>query len=310
MKILITGGLGRIGSRLCDSLSQLHDIIILDNFSNTSNIVDCADIIKGDIRDHKIVDNTIKKVDVIIHMAAQVSVDKSIDNPIYDADNNINGTLNLLEAARKSDIKKFVYISSAAVYGKPIYLPVDEKHPTNPMSPYGLSKLTGERYSMMYHDLYNLPVTSLRFFNVFGLTNSTDDSYSGVIKKFIDRVKNGKNPIIYGDGNQTRDFIYIDDIVNVISRAIENKDSIGQVFNIGTGQPTKISNLAETIIKIFDKGLESEFLPPKIGDIRESYANITKMKSILGYETKYSLEQGLERLISRNDKEKDNIIKN
>lgn len=301
MKILITGGLGKIGSRLCESLSQTCDIVILDNFSNNSKIVNCARIIRGDIRDHKIVDNLVSKVDIVIHMAAQISVDKSIDNPIYDADNNINGTLNVLEASKRYNIKRFIYMSSAAVYGKPIYLPIDEKHPTNPMSSYGLSKLTGERYSMLYHDLYGLPVTCLRLFNIFGFQNS-DDSYSGVITKFIDRVKNNKNPIIFGDGNQTRDFIYVNDVINVISETIENKDAIGEIINVGTGEPTKIVNLSDTIIKIFDKKLITEFVPPKIGDIRDSYADITKMKNILGYEPKYSLEQGLVRLI-KNDVE-------
>lgn len=300
MKILITGGLGKIGSRVCESLSQTYDIVILDNFSNNSKIVNCADIIKGDIRDHKIVDKIVSEVDIVVHMAAQISVDKSIDDPIYDEDNNINGTLNVLEASRKSDIKRFIYISSAAVYGKPINLPIDEKHPTNPMSPYGLSKLTGERYSMLYHDLYKLPVTCLRLFNIFGFQNS-NDSYSGVITKFIDRVKYNKNPIIFGDGNQIRDFIYVNDVINIISETIENTDAIGEVINIGTGNPTKIVNLSETIIKIFDKKLISEFVSPKIGDIRESYADITKMKNILGYIPKYSLEQGLSCLI-KNDR--------
>lgn len=296
MKILITGGLGKIGSCLCESMSQTYDIVVLDNFSNNSSIVPYVDIIKGDVRDRKMVDSIINEVDIVIHMAAQISVDKSIDNPIYDADNNINGTLNILEASRKSDIKRFIYISSAAVYGKPIYLPIDEKHPTNPMSPYGLSKLTGERYSMLYHDLYKLPVTCLRLFNIFGFKNS-EDSYSGVITKFIDRVKNNKNPIIFGDGNQIRDFIYVNDVINIISETIENKDTIGEILNVGTGNPTKIINLSEAIIEIFDKKLMPEFISHKIGDIRESYADITKMKSILKYEPKYSLEQGLIHLI-------------
>lgn len=296
MKILITGGLGKIGSSLCGSLYQSHDIVVLDNFSNNSKIVHCANIIRGDIRDSKIVDKLISDVDTIIHMAAQTSVDKSIDYPIYDADNNINGTLNLLEASRRSDIKRFICISSAAVYGKPIYLPVDESHHTNPMSPYGLSKLTGERYSMLYHDLYKLPVTSLRLFNIFGFKNS-DDSYSGIITKFIDRVENNKNSIIFGDGSQIRDFIYVNDVINVISEIIENKDVIGEILNVGTEEPTKIANLSEAIIRIFDKKLVSEFVPPKIGDIKESYADITKMINMLGYKPRYSLEQGLTNLL-------------
>lgn len=297
MKILITGGLGKIGSCLCSKLSQTHDIIIMDNFSNNSGITNCADVIEGDVRDRKIIYTIINEVDIVVHMAAQISVNKSIDSPLYDADNNINGTLNILEASRKADIKRFIYISSAAVYGKPIYLPIDEKHPTNPMSPYGLSKLTGERYSMLYHDLYNLPVTCLRLFNIFGFQNS-NDSYSGVITKFINRVKNNENPIIFGDGNQIRDFIYVDDVINIISETIENKNTIGEILNVGTGNPTKIVDLSNVIIKIFNKRLIPEFSPPRVGDIKESYADITKMKNILKYGSKCSLEQGLTSLIN------------
>lgn len=296
MKILITGGLGKIGSYLSKILSKGNDITILDNFSNVykNNNTNLNLIIKGDIQDNKII-NIINKNNIIIHTAAQTSVNKSIEDPIFDSDNNINGTLNLLEASRKSDIKRFIYISSAAVYGIPIYLPIDEKHPTNPISPYGLSKLTGERYAMLYHDLYGFPVTCVRLFNVFGPFLDSNDSYSGVITKFLDRVKNNQNPIIFGDGNQTRDFIYINDIINTISKIIENDKTIGEIYNIGTGNPTKIVDLAETIIDIFDKKLEPEFLPPKIGDIQESYANIDKIRKII--EPDYSLEKGLDEMI-------------
>lgn len=294
MRILITGGLGRIGSYLSDILSQRNKITILDNFSNINKDEVHQSVIKGDIRDNKIVDITDKN-DIIIHTAAQTSVNKSIEDPIFDLDNNINGTLNLLEASRKSDIKRFIYISSAAVYGIPVYLPIDEKHPTNPISPYGLSKLTGEKYAMLYHDLYGLPVTCVRPFNVFGQFLNSNDSYSGVITKFIDRVKNNKNPIIFGDGNHTRDFIYINDIVNTISKIIENDKTIGEVYNIGTGNPIKIIDLAKIIINIFDKNLEPELFPSKIGDIQESYANIDKIRKII--EPDYSLEKGLDEMI-------------
>jgi UDP-glucose 4-epimerase len=160
MKILITGGLGQAGSYLAEQLSENNEITILDNFSNSlSNIKFPSNIkiIKGDIRNLKIVNELASKANTIIHTAAQTSVNKSIEDPVYDADNNINGTLNLLEAARKSDIERFIYISSAAVYGDPITLPVNEEHPTNPLSPYGLSKLTGEKYTRLYYNLYGLP---------------------------------------------------------------------------------------------------------------------------------------------------------
>lgn len=243
MKILLTGGLGQVGSYAGERLSENNEITIIDNFSNSLNNIKFSSnikIIKGDIRNQKIVNDLVGKADTIIHTAAQTSVNKSVEDPIYDADNNVNGTLNLLEAARKSDIERFVYISSAAVYGDPITLPINEEHPTNPLSPYGLSKLTGERYAMLYHSLYGLPVVCLRPFNIFSPRQNPGSPYSGVITKFIERIKYNKNPVIFGDGNQTRDFVYIEDVVDVIFNTLENKKAVGNVFNIGTGKPTKV----------------------------------------------------------------------
>lgn len=318
MKILITGGLGRIGSYLTEALSKKNEITVLDNFSNAnkdqiqypifSNKADHIlstiqntnsdeiTIINGDIRDNNII-NIINKNEIIIHTAAQTNVNRSLENPIFDSDNNIGGTLNILDISRKSNVKRFIYISSAAVYGIPIYLPIDEKHPTEPISPYGLSKLTGERYSMLFYNLYGVPVTCIRLFNVFGLFSNSNDSYSGVITKFIDRVRNNKSPIIFGDGNQTRDFIYINDIVNTISKIIENNETIGEVYNIGTGNPTRIIDLAKIIIDKFDKKVEPELSPAKIGDIKDSYANINKIKKIVS--PNYSFGEGLEDMIAK-----------
>jgi len=301
MKILVTGGLGQVGSYLGERLSENNEITILDNFSNSlSNIKFPSNIkiIKGDIRDPKIVNELASKANTIIHTAAQISVKKSIEDPVYDADNNIKGTLNLLEAARRSDIRRFIYISSAAVYGMPVSLPINEEHPTNPLSPYGLSKLTGERYAMLYHSLYGLPVVCLRLFNIFSPRQKSDSPYSGVITTFIDKVRNNQNPIIFGDGNQTRDFVYIEDVVKAVFNAMENKKAIGEIFNIGTGNSTKIKELAETIIEVCGKKLVPEFAPGMKGDIKESYADITKAKKILGFIPRNSLEQGLELCLS------------
>lgn len=299
MNILLTGGLGYIGSYLYNKLLE-NNIIVLDNFSNNlikedNNIL----IIEGDIRDKKVIDHIVSESDIIIHLAAQINVAKSIEYPIYDADNNINGTLNILEAARKYKIEHFIYISSAAVYGIPKYLPIDESHPTNPISPYGLSKLTGERYSILYHDLYELLVTCLRFFNVFG-PGQMKNSYSGVITKFIENINNDNSPIIFGDGNQIRDFVYIGDVIEAILFVMGNNNAIGHIFNIGTGNMVMIKDLANIIIKISNKDLCPKFENPIKGDINESYANITKARNILGFEPKYSLEKGLEETIKHN----------
>jgi len=229
MKILITGGLGQAGSYLAERLSENNEITILDNFSNSLNNIKFPaniKIIKGDIRNPAIVNELASKANTIIHTAAQISVKKSMEDPVFDAENNINGTLNLLEAARRSDIKRFIYISSAAVYGMPVSLPINEEHPTKPLSPYGLSKLTGERYAMLYHSLYGLPVVCLRPFNIFSPRQRSDSPYSGVITKFIEKVRNDHSPVIFGDGNQTRDFVFIEDVVEAVFNAMENRNAI------------------------------------------------------------------------------------
>jgi len=288
--------LGQVGSYLAERFSESDEVTILDNFSNIlkdPKSLPNVNIIKGDIRDQREVNELAGKADTIIHTAAQISVKKSMEDPVFDAENNINGTLNLLEAARRSDIGRFIYISSAAVYGKPVSLPINEEHPTKPLSPYGLSKLTGERYAMLYHSLYGLPVVCLRPFNIFSPRQRSDSPYSGVITKFIEKVRNNQSPVIFGDGEQTRDFVFIEDVVEVIFNTMENKKAIGEIFNIGTGKPTRIKELAEIIIEISDRKLEPEFTSAQIGDIRESYADITKVKEILGYMPRCTLESAL-----------------
>ncbi|RLG27636.1 epimerase, partial [Methanosarcinales archaeon] len=207
MKILVTGGLGHLGTCLAERLSRGYEVTVLDNCSNhleNYELSDAIRVLKGDIRDYDTVKKALKNTDFIIHAAAQIDVERSIRDPIFDADNNINGALNLLEAARKhNNIKKFIYFSSAAIYGMPTYIPIDEKHPTDPISPYGLSKLTGERYSLLYHKLYNLPVVCIRPFNIYSERQNPDNPYSGVISKFIKQIQLDQPLTIFGDGEQT-----------------------------------------------------------------------------------------------------------
>ncbi|GFO95928.1 nucleoside-diphosphate-sugar epimerase [groundwater metagenome] len=297
MKILITGGLGQVGSYLCERLSEHNEVTIIDNFSNSLNNIKLPSkikIIRGDIRNQKTVNELASKANTIIHTAAQTTVNKSIEDPVYDADNNINGTLNLLEAARRSDIERFIYISSAAVYGDPITLPINEEHPANPLSPYGLSKLTGEKYTRLYYRLYELPTVCLRPFNIFSPRQNPNNPYSGVITEFIERIRNDQNPVIFGDGNQTRedgnqtrDFVYIEDVVEAVSDIMEKRSAIGEVFNIGTGRPTRIRDMAETIIRISNKELEPKFEQALIGDIRESYAEISRQSQTVNAKDLY-----------------------
>ncbi|MBC7086109.1 MAG: GDP-mannose 4,6-dehydratase [Methanomethylovorans sp.] len=293
-KILITGGLGQVGSYLVDALHDKAKITVLDNFSSTTreSVPEGVNIIKGDIRDRTAA-AFVKKNNIIIHTAAQISVTASMEDPLFDAQNNVFGTLNMLEAARKASISKFVYISSAAVYGNPLYIPITEDHPQDPLSPYGVSKLSGEKYCMMYHRAFGLPTCCIRPFNIYSPRQNPENPYSGVISRFIDKAKAKQSPVVFGDGNQTRDFISVHDIVNMIILLLENEDANGHVFNAGTGKSITINELANMILNIFDADVPINYMPERPGDIKNSCSDITKAKKILGFEPKVSLREGL-----------------
>ena len=297
-KVLITGSLGQIGSYLCEDLMQNNiEIIGLDNESNicpnlpkeVKNIT-----IKGDIRDISIVKDIMKKVDAVVHLAAQINVAESVKDPIFDAENNIMGTLTLLQAAIKSpSIKRFVYISSAATYGNPVELPIKEEHPQNPLSGYGISKLTGEKYVNMYWQIHKLPSVIIRPFNIYSKRADPNSPYSGVINKFIGRVETNESPLIEGDGEQTRDFIYVSDVIQMIRAALEKNEAIGEIFNCGCGQPTTVNQLAKIIINSSGKNIEPKYIKEREGDIKHSFADISKAKRVLNFEPNIELEKGL-----------------
>ncbi|WP_370572432.1 GDP-mannose 4,6-dehydratase [Methanomethylovorans sp.] len=293
-RILITGGLGQVGSYLVDALHEKASITVLDNFSSTTReaVPHGIHVIKADIKD-RIAADLVKQNDVIIHTAAQISVTASMEDPLFDAQNNVFGTLNLLEAARRSSISKFIYISSAAVYGNPLYTPVTESHPQDPLSPYGVSKLSGEKYCMMYHKAFGLPSCCIRPFNIYSPRQDPGNPYSGVISRFIDKAKAEQSPIIFGDGTQTRDFISVHDIVDMITLLLENEDANGQVFNAGTGNSTTVSELAHMILNIFDADVPVQYMPERPGDIKYSCSDIAKARKILGFEPKVPLREGL-----------------
>ncbi|MHA2309122.1 MAG: NAD-dependent epimerase/dehydratase family protein, partial [Candidatus Heimdallarchaeaceae archaeon] len=241
--VLITGGLGQIGYYAYLQLKEKYKICILDNMLD-SKVNPPADVtfIKGDIRDQETY-SLLPKIDNIIHCAAQISISKSTANPILDAETNILGTLNLLEFSRKKRVDRFVFISSAATYGNPQFLPITEDHPRNPLSPYGMSKLVAEKYVGLYSDLFDLNTINLVPFNIYSPLQKEDDPYAGVIFKFIKAIKNNKSPIIEGDGNQTRDFVHIKDITTAIELALKNKQITNRTINIGSGEPTTILEL-------------------------------------------------------------------
>ena len=296
VKILITGSAGQLGSYLVEHFADDYEVVGIDKVVPKFPISKRQTVI-GDLLDHDLVRRLVSDNDIIIHAAAQVSVEKSIIAPIEDAKNNILATINLLKAASESNAKRFIYISSAAVFGVPKYLPIDEEHPVDPLSPYGVSKLTGERYCMIFHNLFNLPVVCIRPFNIYSERQNPNSPYSGVISKFIERVKNKKRPVIYGDGKQTRDFVSVFDVIHLIELAMTNEKAVGGVFNCATGTPTSINELADIIIKLLGEDMKPIYEAPRKGDIKESYADISKAARILGYRPKCELKDGLKDII-------------
>lgn len=298
--VLITGGLGQVGSYICDALAGAGSrVVVLDNFSSSLDYRSPeAEVVRGDVRDRDLVGRLVGDSDCVIHCAAQIYVSRSVEDPAFDADNNIMGTLSLLDAARSQGVERFVYFSSAAIYGDPIRLPVDEAHPQSPMSPYGVSKLSGEKYALAYHRIYGLPATAIRPFNIYSPRQDAANPYSGVISKFIDRVSMGQPPVIFGDGTATRDFVSVHDVVDMVLLMLENDACVGRAFNCATGRPTRIDELARTVAGLYGKeGLEPELQPERPGDIRHSYAEISQAEKVLGYRPKVSLEDGLREIV-------------
>jgi UDP-glucose 4-epimerase len=293
--VLLTGGLGQVGSYICERLvSEGKVVTILDNVSSTFRPYPPeANFVKGDVRDSGLVNILVGQADIVIHCAAQISVGRSMEDPIFDANNNVMGTLNLLNAARNANIKRFVYFSSAAVYGDPLHLPVDELHPQNPMSPYGASKLSGEKYALMFNKAYGLPTTAIRPFNIYSPRQDPSNPYSGVISKFIDNVSHDKPPVIFGDGSATRDFVSVHDVVDMVMLMLEHEEAVGKVFNCGTGKCTTIKELAGMVIDLYGKDMKPVCEPERKGDIKDSYADISKATDLLGYQPKIDLRNGL-----------------
>lgn len=304
-KILVTGGLGFIGSHIVDRLvKEEFEVTVIDNLSTgrRGNIAyhqnrKDFNFIEGDIRDAALVKRIIKDVDAVFHEAALVSVPHSVENPLLTNEVNVSGTLNLLEACRDADVKRFIHASSSSVYGETETLPKHEKLNPQPISPYAVSKLAAENYVKVYYEVYGLNTVCLRYFNVYG-PRQTYGPYSGVITIFINRLLKNESPIIYGDGKQTRDFTYIQDVVEANMLALTRERAIGEVFNIATGNQTTINQLAAMLQQIMNKtNLRTIFTNPRRGDIKHSYADITKAKKLLQYNPKISLKKGLTQLV-------------
>jgi nucleoside-diphosphate-sugar epimerase len=304
-KVLLTGGAGFIGSHLAERLlADGHSVVVLDNLyaGKLQNLKRCSDdpnfrFIKGDTRDKKTVDAAMAGIDAVIHQAAITSVPLSIKNPKFVYSVNVAATMSLLESCVKNEVARFVFASSSSVYGAAKKMPVSENAPTRPLSPYGESKLHVEKYCQKFWNEHGLETVCLRYFNVYG-PRQTAGQYAGVISRFFDRLKNKLPPIIYGDGKQTRDFVYIDDVVEATILALDCEKAAGKIANIGTGKVTSLNQLSRTFMKLMRcSNVKPKYVAPRAGDIRHSLADITKAKEILGYRSKVSLEQGLEKFI-------------
>jgi len=298
-KVLVTGGSGFIGSHLVDALVLAKcDVTVLDNLStgnlyNLKHIKDRITFYEGDIRDKEILIKVSKACNIIFHQAAMVSVPQTVDNPVESAMVNDMGTLYVLEAARKNKIKRVVLASSCAIYGDDPDLPKQENMNPNPQSPYAVQKLTGEYYARLYFELYGLETVCLRYFNVYGPKQDPSSPYSGVISIFMTKASDKRVPLIYGDGNQYRDFIFVKDVVNANLLAANGSKAMGKIFNIGTGRYVRINELWEMICQLTENKIEPKYKPPRLGDVRESVANIDRARKALGFEPEYSFEQGL-----------------
>jgi nucleoside-diphosphate-sugar epimerase len=302
-RFLVTGGAGFIGSALVHRLVEAGEQVrVVDNFStgfkrNLGGVLDRVELVEADLVDPSVADNAVRGVEFVLHQAAIPSVQFSIDNPLASHRSNVVGTLNLLVAAQKFAIKRFVYASSCAVYGDSEAMPKVETMPENPISPYALGKLMGEKYCGLFHKIHSLETVCLRYFNVFGPRQDPDSPYSAVISRFIRAALNGERPLVYGDGEQSRDFVHVDNVVNANLLACTSEGVAGMVFNIGTGERHSLNALLSALSSILGDDLKPRFEPARAGDIRHSGADITKAQQCLGYKPTVNFAVGLQKTV-------------
>lgn len=300
MKYIVTGGAGFIGSHIVEALAGKHEVVVIDNFfsgkrENLSEFSDSVQVIRGSITDLSLLKNEFKGADGIFHLAAIASVARSVDDPVTTHETNLTGTLNVLVAARDCGVKKVVFSSSSAVYGDDPTLPKREDMPPFPLSPYAVSKLACEYYCTVFSDLFGVKTVSLRYFNVFGPRQDPLGEYAAVIPKFITRLLRTKAPLIFGDGKQTRDFVYVKDVAEANLRAMQSPET--GIFNIGSGESIDLNTLAESIAGIMQVNLLPVYEKARSGDIRDSVSDITAAGKAFGYKAGFSLDQGLSETI-------------
>ncbi len=302
MKCLVAGGAGFIGSHIVEALVQCKlDVSVLDNFSsgnkkNLENIKEKIEIIEGDILDREVVKRAMKNIDFVFHQAALRSVPASFERPSDYNNVNIQGTLILLEEAHKNKVKKFVYASSSSVYGENPSLPKKETDLTLPISPYAVSKLAAEQYCQIFTKNYKLPTVSLRYFNVFGPRQPVNDGYSPVIPRFISCFLQNESPPVYGDGTQSRDFTYIENVVEANLLAME-KEHVTGVFNVGMGENHTLLDIIDLLSSFLKKKIKPSFLSSQKGDVKHTLASIALIQEKLGYRSLLSFKEGLKRTL-------------
>ncbi len=303
MQVFVSGGAGFIGSHLTERLLERgHTVLVYDNLStgkweNLPVTHGDLEFIQGDIRNAALVTELMQGMDAAVHLAAVASVQASIDDPVTTHQTNFDGTINLLEAARKNDVKRFLYACSAAVYGNTAEIPVSEDAIPNPLSPYAADKLAGEESLLDYYSRFGLAATSFRFFNIYGPRQDPSSPYSGVISIFVDRLMSNKPVTVFGDGEQTRDFVYVADLVDLLVEALEESRGAGGIFNVGTGTRHSLLELLDNLEKLSGKKIDRHHEPARSGDILHSCADITRLKQTFGSAPSTPFDQGLKKLL-------------
>ncbi len=303
-KVLVTGGAGFIGSNLADGLiKEGAKVAIIDNFvtgfrENLEEIKGDFDFIEGDINDDSALQKALQDVEIVFHQAALPSVPRSVENPAETHQACVNGTFNLLLNSKNAGVKRLIYAASSSAYGDTEVLPKSETMLTSPLSPYAAAKLMGEYYCQVFSNVYDIETVSLRYFNVFGPRQNPSSMYSGVISRFIDALMKEETPVIYGDGETSRDFTYIANVVNANIKAAQTTKGIGEVMNCANGERITLNELLEVLKKITEKSdVRADYQPERRGDVKHSQADNRKAIEYLGYEKLYGLEAGLKETI-------------